>query len=121
MKNKTQQNLMQALMQRLGHSSFMSDYVYEQLEKYPQKNSLASYRYILSWMGIENMGVHVSSEILATEIPMPAIVHLNHNGAPFAIVDKIDNSPNISPKYSLVSTGRNYDIVRYQYDLSQIL
>lgn len=85
------QNLLRALMRRLNHSSLMSDYVYEQLEKYPQKNSLASYHYILSWMGIENMGVQVSSETLAAEIPLPTIVHLDRSGAPFAIVDRIDS------------------------------
>lgn len=109
--NQTKKNLLKALMRRLNHSSLMSDYVYEQLEKYPQTNSLADYRYIMSWMGIENMGVQVSSETLAAEIPMPAIVHLDRSGAPFAIIDKID-SENVT-----MTAGRKTEkIPRQRFD-----
>lgn len=78
-------------MRRLNLSRLHSDYLCEQFEKLPHNNSLADYHYILSWIGIDNMAVHVSPDTLATELPLPAIVHLDNNGVPFAIVDKMDD------------------------------
>lgn len=87
---KGQKYLLRKLMSRLGHTSLFGDYMYDKVIKHPRCSSLAAYHYILSWIGIENEGIQVTSDVLEKEIPMPALVHLNRNMGEFAIIEAIE-------------------------------
>jgi hypothetical protein len=98
-------------MRRLGYSSLLGDYLGRQIRKHPNSNSLAAYHYILSWIGIENLGVHVSADTLATDIPMPAVAHLNRNDGEFVMVKSMDSNT-----AKITNGGKTENMPRHEFD-----
>lgn len=104
LKYSTKDNL-RFLLNALGKSFWVGGYLYEQMEIHPAVNSLAAFSFILTKVGIENMGANVDFNTLKDEIQKPALVHLNVQNGAFAVVKKID-----SEFVSIATYGRDKKI-----------
>lgn len=84
-------DILTLILRSLGKSVIYVDSIRSHMESCPSNPSFASISHALNWIGVENVGVHVSFETLKNDLQKPVLVHLHAEDHIFALVKKIDD------------------------------